>query len=61
MQQLTPERTAALAEPGIQFLEGMEHAVLSIEPDAPPALLGVLFNDAFFPTGSGHTSRQTGH
>ncbi|MCY1246125.1 hypothetical protein D9M72_593310 [compost metagenome] len=30
----------------------MEHAVLSIEPDAPSAVLDVLFNDAFFPAGS---------
>ncbi|MCY1445830.1 hypothetical protein D9M71_623620 [compost metagenome] len=55
VQQLAPERTTALAEPGIQFLEGVEYAVLSIEPDAPPAVLDVLFNDAFFPAG-GHVA-----
>jgi len=50
VQQLAPERSTALAEPGIQFLEGVEHAVLSVQPDAPSAVLDVLFNDAFSQT-----------
>ena len=29
----------------------MEHAVLSIEPDVPLAVLDVIFDDAFFPAG----------
>ncbi len=55
MYKFVPERTAASAEPGVQLLEGMEHAVLSIEPDSSPAVLNVLFDDAFFPA-RGHVA-----
>ncbi|MNN68745.1 hypothetical protein D3C81_1844780 [compost metagenome] len=44
-----------MAEPDIQFFKGVEHAVLSIEPDAPPAVLYVLFDNAFFPA-RGHVA-----
>lgn len=53
--QFSPERTTALAEPDVQLLEGMEHAVLSIEPDSSPAVLHVLFDDAFLPA-RGHVA-----
>ncbi|MCY1430435.1 hypothetical protein D9M71_463840 [compost metagenome] len=41
-----------MAKPDVQLLEGMEHAILSIKPDTPPAVLYVLFDNAFFPAGS---------
>ncbi|KPB11912.1 hypothetical protein AC519_4667 [Pseudomonas savastanoi] len=55
MYKFSPERTTALAEPDVQLLEGMEHAILSIEPDSPPAVLHVLFDDAFLPA-RGHVA-----
>jgi hypothetical protein len=33
----------------------MEHAILSIEPDSPPAVLHALFDDAFLPA-RGHVA-----
>ncbi len=39
----------------LELLEGMEHAVLSIEPDSSPAFLHVLFDDAFLPA-RGHVA-----
>lgn len=55
MYKFSPERTTALAESDVQLLEGMEHAVLSIEPDSSPAVLHLLFDDAFFPA-RGHVA-----
>lgn len=34
--------SAALAEPDIQLIEGVEEAVLTIQPYPHPAVLGVL-------------------
>ena len=39
-----------MTEPDIQFFEGVKDAVLSVDPNAPAAVLHVLFNDAFFLT-----------
>lgn len=49
MYRFAPERTTALAEPGVQLLEGMEQADLSIEPDSSRTVLHALFYDAFLP------------
>ncbi|MGF6284973.1 hypothetical protein ABH912_005481 [Pseudomonas sp. BT76 TE3572] len=54
-KQLARERKAALSEPDIQFFKGVEHAILSIEPDPSSAVLRVLFHDVFFPT-QGHVA-----
>lgn len=50
MQQLFLGRTTAWAEPGTQFLKGVEHAVLSVKPNAPATVLNVIFDNALFPS-----------
>ncbi|MNY21163.1 hypothetical protein D3C86_1546900 [compost metagenome] len=50
VRKLAPECAAALPEPGIEFLEGVELAVLGVQPDTPATVLHVLFDDALFPT-----------
>lgn len=59
MKQLVPERTTTLPELGIQFFEGVEHAILSIEPDTSPAVLNALFDNAFFPSPRPVRIKQT--
>ena len=47
---LAAQRPAAFAEPGVELLKRAKLALLRIiEPDAPAAVLHVLFHHAFFP------------
>jgi hypothetical protein len=50
-----PQSPAALAQPGVERFERAKLALLRIEPDAPAAVLYVLFHHAFFPA-RGHVA-----